>query len=574
MTEHPGYAPRLYPDIVRDLLTTLTGGTVRETVVAPSSGPIVLDRLRDRPIRRVSHLEGVTAVGTARVPVRFTAADFELVDTQGGGESHAIVFRENGRRPVPGSTLTVNYYPVQIDRPVPLTDLNVGSVVRTVLEAVGRELAVTEQYLDLIYSSAFVETAQGPSLDRVVALIGVRRLPAGAPVVNVTFSRNAALADRVTLPAGTPTIDAAGNRYLTVAELTLDAGELARSVLAAGVTADTGLAAAGTLRPEVAVAGVTTATNATEAFRQASAETDADLRRRARGALFATARGTLDALRFGVASVPGVRSVEVVEFPNGRPGEVRIDVAYESPDDVAAPAAVAQRVEELRPAGIRVRQQQAGRLAVRVRAALVLTGTGVPGTELGALTAGVEERVTARLGGLGPGATVRPNALTAAVLADARIADVDLTFAADDGTAIPTLGLAPGQVLDVLHPFTFPPPTAEHSDADAIVSVAHVDLTLPVHLAPGVTVAEATAAIGLAVDAHLAGRGPDAELTLDSVAAAIRDESRYALVRELASITVEHGDRFVQLLDGQGAYLAGPAETLQRRGLDVSEDGT
>ncbi|TDE92437.1 hypothetical protein EXU48_12770 [Occultella glacieicola] len=579
MTEQPTYGPRLYPDIVRDLLTTLTGGTVREAVTAPVDGPVVLDRLAQRPVRRVSHLDGLTPVGATNVPVRFTDADFELADLDGDGEPDAIVFRENGRKPAPGTTLTVNYYPAQIARPVPLTDLNVGSVVRTLLETVGREVAQTEQYLDLIYRSAFIETAEGGSLDRVVALIGMQRLPAGFPLVSVQFSRNAATGGRVTLPAGTVVTDAAANRYATVTDLSLEPGEASRSVLAAGLTPDTALVGPAALdRFETIVAGVTTVTNPGEAYRQAAAESDTDLRRRSRGALHGAVRGTIDALRFGVLAVQGVRSVEITEFPNGRAGEVRIDVAYESPDDTVTPGAVARRIEELRPAGIRIvpwPPAPAARRQIRVQVALVLAGTGVSGAEFAGLTTGVEERVTARLTGLAPGAPVRVNALVAAVLADARIADAEIGFTGADGTAIGTLTLAAGEVLDVLHPFAFPPPTAERTDATQVATVSFVEVSLPVHLQPGVTLAEAAEAIGLAIDGHLATRSPDRPLTVDGVAAAVRDDTRYSLVRELASLLVEHAGQFTQLLDGQGSYQVGAAEQLQRRGdAGVSEDGT
>ena len=201
------YSPRLYADIVRDLLTTLTGGTIAEPAIAPVTGPLVLDRLASRPIRRVSYLEGVTDAGGSPVPVRFTDADFDLADTDGDGRLDAIVFRENGRKPIPGSILTVNYYPVQNVRPVPLTDLNVGSVVRTLLETVGRQIAQDEQYLDLIYRSAFLETAEAGSLDKVVALIGVSRLPARHPLVEVRFGRSATTGGKITIPAGTVVTD-------------------------------------------------------------------------------------------------------------------------------------------------------------------------------------------------------------------------------------------------------------------------------------------------------------------------------------------------------------------------------
>ena len=144
------YSPRLYPDIVRDLLTTLTGGTVAESLRAPAGDALVVpDLLRDRPVRRISHLQGF--VGTVERPVsfRFTSADFELISTTGDDNNKdAIRFRDGGRRPLENSQLTVNYYPVR-SNPTPLNDLNVGSVVRTLVETIAFELALTYQHLDL-----------------------------------------------------------------------------------------------------------------------------------------------------------------------------------------------------------------------------------------------------------------------------------------------------------------------------------------------------------------------------------------------------------------------------------------
>ena len=231
------FTPRSYEEIVRDLLTTLTGGTVGESVtVPPGEGPIGLVKLRDRPVRRVSHLQGRTVVGRGanakEIPYRFTSADFELVaSTPGSDELDAIRFRDDGRRPVLGSTLTVNYYPVRAD-PVPLTDLNVGSVTRTLLETVGRELALVHQQLQHVYDSAFLETAEGSSLDKVVALVGVVRLPVGHPVARIRSPAAQGTPGQITVPAGTAVTDAAGNRYLTVETVTLEPGESSRDVLA------------------------------------------------------------------------------------------------------------------------------------------------------------------------------------------------------------------------------------------------------------------------------------------------------------------------------------------------------
>ena len=397
-TEPHGFVPRPYPDIVRDLLTTLTGGTVRETAVVPTDDVIELRLLAERPIRRVSHLQGeieITRVvrapngdvvlgadgepeqETVGVPFRFTDADFELFATGAEGDEHdAIRFRPNGHRPRTGSTVTVNYYPTQT-LPVPITDLNVGSVTRTMLESVARELAVQELLMENIYRSAFIETADGANLDKVVALVGVQRRPAGVATVQVRFTRAPGSTGRITVPVGTVVADADGNRYATVTPLVLEPGEPSRQVVAAAVSRGTAAVAAGALdRPEVLIAGVSGVTNEAPAAEAAAPESDDELRRRARGALAVAARGTLDALKFGLLSIPGVKDVAITEFPNGVAGEIRIDVAYK-PEDPDVEAEVAERIADLRPAGVRVIPQRAASADVTVTAALTLAGAGV-----------------------------------------------------------------------------------------------------------------------------------------------------------------------------------------------------
>lgn len=575
------FAPRAYPAIVRDLLTTLTGGTVRETVTAPvGEAPILLDRLADRPVRRVSFLAGRVVVGdgpTAReIDYQFTPADFELVSTAGSDEPDAVRFREDGRRPAPGSVLTVNYYPVQT-RPVPLTDLNVGSVVRTLLETVARELALTELLLEQVYRSAFVDTAEGSSLDRVVALVGISRLPAGTPVVAVRFSREAASSGRITVPVGTVVTTEKGDRYSTLAPLILEPGEPSRVVDAAGLSAATAPVDAGAIdRLEVLAAGVSGVTNEAPARVASAPEADEDLRRRARGALHVSVRGTVDAIRFGVKSVPGVKDVAVTEFPNGVPGEVRLDVAYAGEPDAATRREVADRVDELRPAGVRVVLGDAARTRVAVTVALTLAGTGVAPAELARLSAAVEERLAGHLGSLAPGGVARQAQLASMALSDPRIVDAAVTLAADGGPPTDRIELASGVVLELERPFTFPPPATEQAPGAAPATLAQVDVMLPVHLQPGVTAASVTEAVRLAAQAHLDAvsgvggttGGPTA-LTVDGLAAAVRDDTRFALVRGDVLVTVESGGRFLQLTDDAGSYPAPPNESLRLRQLDV-----
>jgi uncharacterized phage protein gp47/JayE len=566
------FEPRLYPDIVRDLLTTLTGGTVRESLTVPAGdGALPLDLLAQRPVRRVSHLEGVVEVGTGPntrdLPYVFTSADFELIASTGvPGDLDRIAFRRKSRRPIPGSTLVVNYYPVQT-RPVPLTDLNVGSVTRTVLETMAVELALTYQQLRRVYRSAFLSTAEGDSLDQVVALIGVSRLPANQPIVTLRFTRRPDVPGRLAIPAGTAVTDLTGTRYLTTVELVLEPGEAGREVLAAGESPATKIVDAGALdRMEVAVAGVSTVTNPQPSRAPASPETDDDLRRRAAGAFHGVVRGTTDALTFAVRSVAGVGAVKLTEAPNGVPGEVLLDVAYADPSaDVKA--AVALAVEEFRPAGVQVLINEAARLQVAVRVALTLAAPLTGATDLLRLQSGVEQRLAEHLTSIAPGGTARRTRLASIVLTDPEIADAEITLTPAAGSPGPELTLPAGQVIDLTRPFEFPAPVVEGAANTPTTST--VNAILPVHLVAGVTLSDVSTAVTLAVTSYLGGRNLTSALTVDGLAAAIRDDTRFGLVRAETTVTVEGGGRFVQLTDGIGAYTPVSGETLMLGQIDV-----
>ncbi len=568
------YVPRNYEETVRDLLTTLTGGTVRESLTAPvGEGAIVLEKLRNRPVRRISHLEGRTQVGRGvnakEIPYRFTAADFELISTSGNGnDKDAIRFRDDGRKPVPGSTLTVNYYPVQTE-PVPLTDLNVGSVVRTLLETIAREQALMYLHLGQIYDSAFLETATGSSLDKVVALIGVERIPAGTPVAKLQFSRREGTPGQITIPAGTAVTDDAGNRFLTLTSVTLEPGESSREVMASGESPATKPVDQGKLnRMEVLVAGVSEVTNPQPARLLTAPETDEELRRRAPGALQGTVRGTVDAIRFGLLSIPEVKNVTIVEAPNDVPGEIRIEVAYAG-DDPQLHALVAERIEKLRPAGVRVVPTQAVRRRVNVRVELTLAGAALPDPEFTALKEQTETRLAGHLSAIPPGGSVRRTRLSALVLEDAHVADANVVLWPEGASETGEFTLQPGEVLDVVRPFNFPPPKFEQRAGPAPAGAATVSVILPIHLVPGVTLAAASQAINLALESHLASRASDAPLTVDGLAAAIRDDSRFALVRNEVLLTVESGATFRQLTDGVGHYAPASDEKLQRGAIDI-----
>ncbi len=568
------YVPRIYPEIVRDLLTTLTGGTVRETVQAPLDPEqlLVPVKLKERPVRRISHLEGIlpdpedpAADGPS---YRFTAADFELVAPDDDPQNKSqIRFREDGRRPKPGSWLTVNYYPVQTP-PVPVTDLNIGSVVRTMMETFARELAMGYLQLEHVYKSAFLDTAEATSLDKVVALVGVSRMRPGQPVAKLRFSRRAGVGGQITIPANTPVTDDDGTRYLTQTAITLEPYENSRDVLARGESAATPLVEAGKLtRMETLIAGVGEVSNPDAAYTLAAPESDDELRRRSSNALQGNARGTLDALRFGLLAIDGVKDVAITEHPNGVAGEIKIDIAY-STDAADVLPLVQSRIRELRPAGIRVLEiGEAARKHVTVAVTLLLAGAGASGAELDSLKKDLQDRLGIYFKGIAPGGTVRRAQMLSRVMEDSRIADASMSLIPVGGEPAGELQLAPGEVLEV-DGYSFPATTSENTPPASVTSVAGA--VIPVQLAPGVTAAEAQSAIELAFGSHVAERAPDRALTADGIIAAIRDETRYIVLRADLVATVETSDgRFVQLTDGVGSYAPADGEKMSKGTVSV-----
>ena len=556
------FTARVFPDIVADVLVAVTQGVVGDVLTVPgvlADGQLLF--LPRRPVRRVSLVAGeVEAAGGARTPRRFTDADWELVSSTGRpDELDALRFRPRRPRPAGGSVLRVSYWPRDVP-PVPLTDLGVGSVTRTLLETLARELADAEAQLQVVYDSAFVDTAEGRSLDRVVGLLGIERRPADVPVGSVRFTRRAGTAGLVTIPVGTAVLTAKGVRYLTTREATLQAGESSAEVAVAGEGRTTPLVGAGELdRPALALAGVERVGNEAPTFQPAGPEDDTALRARARRAFHGVGLGTLDALVHGVRGLDGVTGVQVTEFPDGRAGTVSLDVALRDPGDADAVTLVQTTVDRLRPAGVRVLWQAASRVDVVVDVRrLVLTGAGRPVAELDEIRSGLTARLTAALTDLPPGGRLAAPRAAALALADDRIADLELLFTVDGRAGLAEVALPVGRAARAVTPIAVPPP--EFTDAGAPGPQVRLQVRVigPVQLVGAATLAAATDAVRTRAQAWLAG-APVLDFT--EFAAAVRDDAAYALVLEDVVVVLERDGRFEQLVLGSAPR---PVDALER----------
>ena len=195
---------RTYPEVLENLLTTLTGGVASESQPFPppgASAPPYTLALQQPPAADVVSVWG----SRDGQPHEFrNGTDYVL-----SPDGRTIVLPEQGAElPDPASLLYVSYVPVGAQPE--LTDLQVGSVLRTLCETTALEIGRVYALLETVYQSGFVDTATGAALDNVVALLGIERVRGGRPAAEVEFTRAEGDPGELTIPAGTRVATADG----------------------------------------------------------------------------------------------------------------------------------------------------------------------------------------------------------------------------------------------------------------------------------------------------------------------------------------------------------------------------
>ena len=421
------FRKRGFQEIVDDILTDLTGGVVNEPLIFRANGGVPTFELERVPVGRISSVTGIVA-GQFH---EFSDTDFELAP-----DRRAIRWLQ-ATRPDDESTFLVDYYPE--DARSPITDRNVGSVARTLVEAIGREVAVLYEQMDLVYRSAFVDLAEGASLEFVVALLGLKRIRAGREVGEVVFARGTPAPGDITIPLGTvvatPPLGEKQEtfEFETTATRTLRQGQVDIATpirfrptpeQQTAFTAGRVPAAAISLIPKPIV-GIERVTNPEATARGAEDETDEQLRQRARKALAEAGKSTADALRAAVLSHgPGV-NVVVQDMPSGVPGEVGLVI--DGADDPRRRSAIFESVLATKAAGIFVRSNFSEKVVLRLKLRLeTRNDVLVSGDDARRLELSIRAAISAHVNDLRAGEDVSRNALVALSLADPRLRAVNV----------------------------------------------------------------------------------------------------------------------------------------------------
>ncbi|MCA9685536.1 MAG: baseplate J/gp47 family protein [Myxococcales bacterium] len=304
---------------------------------------------------------------------------------------------------------------------VVLDDGTEGSVLRTLVEAFGRELAVCYEQLEAVYMAGYLDTATGPALDRVVELLGISRHQAGWLEGDVVFSRQTPAPYDVDIPGGTLVAGKGVQGFETVVPAVLREGETSvrvpvRSLVAKGDQVEPGKLSL-LNRPIPAIEAVT---NPAALLPRREPETDDDLRQRARSAIRGGRTATTSAIERAVRAL-GIVEVVVVEDVDDA-GLVKVVIGDVDLTDAELEQA-RLAIEEVRPVGVRIAAFRAQPVWIVARAVLELD-EDLDAQSEAALRSELEGQVAAFFDALGTNETVRWNKLRNLLAAHPAIAEV------------------------------------------------------------------------------------------------------------------------------------------------------
>ncbi len=307
---------RPYQEIVDDILTAMVGGVVRE--------PIFFDVKEDlyplaQPANAIRSITGSIPTPDGLSTVHYVFQ--KEVDFTFDAGHNAVAWLKGGQQPADESNFYVDYF--RPDSTSPLTDINIGSVTRTVSEAIGREIATVYQQINQAYRSGYVDTATGQALELVVSILGIIRKTRGFAVGLVTFFRDTSVGDgSITIAEGTLLSTAKGDATFITNELrTLQRGQVRVDVPIRATNASkgqVGMVPAGAITTlSQAIIGISRVTNFDATILGNTDETDDQLRARAKAALRGTGKATLAAL-IEIILEEGAKLIEVWD-PNNLP---------------------------------------------------------------------------------------------------------------------------------------------------------------------------------------------------------------------------------------------------------------
>ena len=285
---------RTYPEVVDNVLTALTQGVAAEShpFPPPTGGPPFTHPLERPPVASVVSVYG----SRGGAPHRFRdGADYALADDA------TLAWQDGADLPDAGTLIQVNYLPADAE-PV-LTDIQTGSVVRTLSEAMAKEMARLYAQLEAVYKAGFIDSAEGRSLDNLVALLGIERVAGGHAAGDIEFRRAGGSRGTVFVPVGTRVSTVDGEiAYATTAGVSLAEGQQTVRTSARDLEPGNDILPADALVVlPTPIAGIAAVSNPAPTAITTQDESDEQLRARAKSFLAGSEKATRGSLEHALA---------------------------------------------------------------------------------------------------------------------------------------------------------------------------------------------------------------------------------------------------------------------------------
>ena len=170
------FTTKTYRQIAKDILTQICGGeTIEEHTYLQSK---TVYKLVNIPVIDIKSVDGMFEGAEKTLFVK--DIDYKLVDD-------AVEWINSGNLPDDNTIFSVKYV---FSRSSGITDIHPGSVIRTISEAISREIEYLYLQMEQAYFSGFLDTATGNALDLVVSILGIKRKPPQPSSGCITFGRN------------------------------------------------------------------------------------------------------------------------------------------------------------------------------------------------------------------------------------------------------------------------------------------------------------------------------------------------------------------------------------------------
>lgn len=418
-----------YPEILDRLLVSLVKGIAAEEHPYPPLG----EEPYTHPLLKPPAVQLVSLFGSrdGQSHLFRAGSDYDLSE-----DKQSITWLSDGDRPDQGTVISVNY--LSEGGHAQLNDLHIGSITRTLSEAIGLEISRLYAQLDVVYQSGFIDTSSGSALENLVALLSIERIEGGFPTGELEFQRVAGGKGAITIPAGTRIMDEMGEvEYETISTITLSPNQQTIRVSARDLERNDYLPAESLTVLAVPIEGIASVTNPAPTAISTEQESDGDLRNRAKNFLHGSERATIGAIRQAISR----QQIQAdIEESTTTPGLVE----YTLHTDTLSPELeqrILTAIDSVRPAGVRV--QPKGLIAptaVNVTLRLITRADALE-ADLRAAQHEVQKALEDYFKHLPVKEDGRVNQIVGAILAISVIDDVELIDASlPDGSPILDLG--------------------------------------------------------------------------------------------------------------------------------------